>query len=1153
MAKQQSGETEYQGQFLAWLKADLQQHSYAFEDATQEFPNAAGKRSDVIVWVSRAANHGFLEIELKTPATPLSDKALQKDAIRKARIVKAPYLALSNMRDTAIFKTPAAPREGLLADDLIKQFDPIQAVTNVADWIDPDVESLLRRRAHEILVAAHDLQSRGSLDGVVVDATVFVDALKLPVNQLSAVLKADVKTALAQRKKGKQLNDWATEQGLIFFVSDLATALAGQIAYRITGQILFYYAFRRHQGSLSNITLDESSPVSVQLRVFWDQVRAFDYEALFEPSPLEAVELSAISEGLVRSLVDNLAGYDWNDVELDVLGSIFEQLIPVSERIVLGQYYTPPRLADLLLSLSVEDEPSAILDPAVGSGTFLLRAYSRLRKKHQWSHEDALDHLWGTDISAFPAELAVINLCRQDLTSHTNYPRIMVRDFFRLSPDETVRVPVAKPLAGGSTLVDTPLPKFRSIVGNPPYVRSQQLDDLNSAYKQMLHRMAAKNHTDDSKFDAFAYFLLHSIDFLEPGGQLGFVTSASWLTTAFGARLQRFMLEHFKIKAIIFSRAEPFFPYQSVNTVAVAAERRATGTTASEDEAIRFITLLKPLEDLFPDPERSDYWNSVDLTCDDMLDADAGEYDNYKVSLRNAHAELQSLKNEPNIVRNWGKPFKESGIYREVFEGGSPHTLDEFADINLGQKTLLNDFFYVDADTAEKFGIEDRYLKPIYLLENLDPRAYFQNDRTSTYVFECREIPSDLRGTGAGRYVKWGAQQTTAGKKQSGTLKEKWPNTDNMKSKRYWYWPSDVLKERRIGLRKGIGMVHAPFLFDDPVAFDQRLYVARSNGISDEILAAYFSSTAFALSLEVAADFGLGGGVLSVGTRAMRSLSAPDLKLLEREPHREAILSAARTLHSATPPTASNYPKHAALRALDEAVLHALGIDSSRAINLEEESATLATARQAIQILRKRAAAITADVNVSTVAANVASRLEHWLAPRSWPDDSIKSTAKTEKFDFPVGALEVDVNTIMGMSTLRITTTTGGSVLTAEYPEAVSEVIVRALQWGRRHFLVPDLEEVAEETLAELRKLVAELDEAFRVALAATGVGIRFEEDVKRRALETINVDLRGLKSEFLSGSWTISAVPFSARFREPHFGVGVGEPKKMARSRRKS
>jgi hypothetical protein len=56
MARRTSGETEYQGQFLSWLKQDLHSHGYAFEDATQEFPNRAGKRSDVIVWLSRAAN-----------------------------------------------------------------------------------------------------------------------------------------------------------------------------------------------------------------------------------------------------------------------------------------------------------------------------------------------------------------------------------------------------------------------------------------------------------------------------------------------------------------------------------------------------------------------------------------------------------------------------------------------------------------------------------------------------------------------------------------------------------------------------------------------------------------------------------------------------------------------------------------------------------------------------------------------------------------------------------------------------------------------------------------------------------------------------------------------------------------------------------------
>ncbi len=667
MVRAGSGETEFQGQFLGWIKGELTSGGYDFEDATQEFPNTAGKRSDVILWNSRAANYGFLEIELKTPKTPLTDSTYQADAIKKARLVGAQYIALFNMRDATIFRTPEAPQSGFLRADIVKEFDALQDILAVEDWIKPSNSAALRARTRDLVLAAHDLKSRGVLDQVVVDATVFVDALKAPVRDASVSLAGDFRRVLSDRRAGRALNQWASEQGLTALVSDLSDALGGQLAYRITGQVLFYYGFRRHHAILSDISLTPRVPVLEELRRYWDVIRTFDYEALFEKSILEDVVLSATSERLVADLVRFLASYDWSQIQFDVLGRIFEELLPITERIILGQYYTPYRLADLLLSLTLMDEPTQLLDPAVGSGTFLLRTYDRLRRKHGITHEDALGPLWGTDISAFAAELAVINLCGQDLSSYTNYPKILVRDFFRLRPRQLVNVAAAKPIMGGSPLIDVKLPTFQYIVGNPPFVRSQQLDDLDVTYKQRLHQLAGQAHVDDSKFDAFAYFLLRAVDFLAEGGRLGFVTSAAWLTTGYGARLQRFLLDRFKVEAIVFSRAEPFFPYQEVNTVVVILEKRGRAKGPVLDELIRFVALTERLEGLFPTMTDGDYWNAVDLIADDMLRAEPGEHRGYTVATRSAHEEYQALTERPTQVRNWALPFRESDIYRDLF------------------------------------------------------------------------------------------------------------------------------------------------------------------------------------------------------------------------------------------------------------------------------------------------------------------------------------------------------------------------------------------------------------------------------------------------------------------------------------------------------
>src|SRR5437867_3748795 len=103
--REPTNEWEFQGEVLSWANAELQARTLGFDRATQEFPNAEGKRSDVVVWRHHANRDAILEIELKTPTTPLTDRRYQRDAVRKAQQVGSPYLALWNMRVFDLYRT----------------------------------------------------------------------------------------------------------------------------------------------------------------------------------------------------------------------------------------------------------------------------------------------------------------------------------------------------------------------------------------------------------------------------------------------------------------------------------------------------------------------------------------------------------------------------------------------------------------------------------------------------------------------------------------------------------------------------------------------------------------------------------------------------------------------------------------------------------------------------------------------------------------------------------------------------------------------------------------------------------------------------------------------------------------------------------------
>ncbi|MEM0089144.1 MAG: N-6 DNA methylase [Archaeoglobaceae archaeon] len=132
----------------------------------------------------------------------------------------------------------------------------------------------------------------------------------------------------------------------------------------------------------------------------------------------------------------------------DLLKRLYQHLVPRDIRHKLGEYYTPDWLADFLLDevgLSLENlekmgaEDSLkplqirVLDPACGSGTFLVRYIARLRAyaREHYLEDVLVDHLLSNVVGYDLNPLAV-------LTARTNY-LLMIAD---LPKRGTIEIPV---------------------------------------------------------------------------------------------------------------------------------------------------------------------------------------------------------------------------------------------------------------------------------------------------------------------------------------------------------------------------------------------------------------------------------------------------------------------------------------------------------------------------------------------------------------------------------------------------------------------------------------------------------------------------------------------------------------------------------------
>ena len=79
----------------------------------------------------------------------------------------------------------------------------------------------------------------------------------------------------------------------------------------------------------------------------------------------------------LSSLARRINRFDWRNAPADSAAILYETVIPPDERRQLGEYYTPRWLADAMVAELITDPLNQrVLDPACGSGTFIVSAVS---------------------------------------------------------------------------------------------------------------------------------------------------------------------------------------------------------------------------------------------------------------------------------------------------------------------------------------------------------------------------------------------------------------------------------------------------------------------------------------------------------------------------------------------------------------------------------------------------------------------------------------------------------------------------------------------------------------------------------------------------------------------------------------------------------
>jgi len=372
-----------------------------------------------------------------------------------------------------------------------------------------------------------------------------------------------------------------------------ATNLARMMAYVLMNKIIFRKILEGSYGLPHLVSLDSSSRV----RFMDDLERSFnnaieatkDFEPIFRTGIYDLIQIPEDTELMefINQFIIDLEVIDVTKIG-DRIGYMYEILIPPEERHQLGQFYTPPWVCELISRWCVRSSEDKILDPGVGSGGFVLNAYKVLQEEKigeritgvpRETHERILNQLYALDINAFPAHITAMNLSMRHVKVPSTKLNVVVTDFFSVQPGQKAFTPYKlRSIARGEEEVEIIFPKFDAVIGNPPYTRWTEIpDDTQELIRQRLGKLMKEYRLTPQvsrgvEPGIYTYWIMHATDFLEDGGRLGMIISNTWLQTDYGIGFGDFLLDNFRIKAII-DTALKLFKGALVTTCIVLAER----------------------------------------------------------------------------------------------------------------------------------------------------------------------------------------------------------------------------------------------------------------------------------------------------------------------------------------------------------------------------------------------------------------------------------------------------------------------------------------------------------------------------------------------------------------------------------------------------
>lgn len=374
--------------------------------------------------------------------------------------------------------------------------------------------------------------------------------------------------------------------------------------------------------------------------------------------------------------------------------------------------------------------------------------------------------------------------------------------------------------------------KFDVVVGNPPYIRYQYLTPVQREIQSKI--LVSYGMKSNKLINTWVSFLVACVGLLNENGRIGMVIPAELLQVAYANNLRQYLVDNLSAITIV-TFVELVFPDVQQEVILLLGEK-CTSTSQCE---IRMME-VQDIQDLMVSfPERINEYKPVTHHTD--------KWTKYFLSISEI-AVIDEIGNNSKFL-----PFRE------------------LADVDIGITTGCNNYFSVDRQTVEKFGLKDVTLPLIGRSSHADGLYFTKDDwknnvnkNVQAYLINFPDVPFESYPSAQRRYIQAG-EEMEINKGYKCSIRENWYRIPSI-----WVPDAFFLRRNNTFPKFVLNKVSA-------VSTDTMHRIKIKDGVDgDKLILSYYNSITLALTELEARSYG--GGVLEILPGELERVLLPDLR-----------------------------------------------------------------------------------------------------------------------------------------------------------------------------------------------------------------------------------------------------------------------------------